>query len=383
MKHVVPLFAENESAIDEFIDDACHNLEYEFFESSGFKENLKEVSAKEGVALFVPTEAQDFLEMIHSLHNKMKKNKVVVAVCLEGVDSNDAEQLVQELESYELVFCIKSMQNMSQEVSDLIQFRKFLMSIQEKSDDFKIMAYQAMETAAEIGLITLLLEKSINIDALDDMTNALFDTMKSLNASGSILYTSLVTMDEYYFSDDQEYKEKEKKLMGAYRDHLHENSTIGRFKTFSGRLLVAGKYVTVLIRNLPDDEEEQGRIRDTFGAFINAADFIASNIESRIAKEKRQKVINDTIDAVGETVEIVQGMFKSHEKKTMQTMDELICNTEEGLAILGLTEEQENYFINHLEIAMANLVAMYSSGIAIENQFDTIVSNINNIRHLS
>lgn len=246
------------------------------------------------------------------------------------------------------------------------------MALERKLKRAKETAICAMEDSSELGKIIGFMHKSASCLNYAKLAELTFEAFNDLDVSGSLVFHSRAA--DLYFSDDQSEKPLELKLIQKFKEFVDNNPEVpSRFKTFSNRIMVASTYCSLLVRNAPEDATKQGRLRDILGALINGLDSRAQSISAKLAQERGKEMTKQLVSMTRNTMVDLQALFSEHEKETINIMDNLMARTEEGLAILGLTEEQENYFLQLIENSMARLVNLYSTGVEIDNHFQHIL----------
>jgi CheY-like chemotaxis protein len=246
------------------------------------------------------------------------------------------------------------------------------MALEKKLKRAKETAFSAMEDSSELGKIITFMERSASCMSYAKLAELCFATFTDLNVSGSLVFHT--RKNDLYFSDDQSEKPLELKLIQKFKE-VFDNTTemCSRFKTFSNRIMIASSQCSLLVRNAPEDPVKQGRMRDILGALINGLDSRAQSIAAELTHERSKEMTKKLIALTRNTMVDLEVLFSEHEKETTAIMDNLMYRTEEGLSILGLTEEQENYFFSLIEHSMARLVTLYRQGVEIENHFQNIL----------
>ena len=245
-------------------------------------------------------------------------------------------------------------------------------ALEKKLKRAKETAFSAMEDSSELGKIITFMDKSATCMGYAKLAELCFETFTDLQVSGSLVFHTRTA--DLYFSDDQSEKPLELKLILKFKEVVDNTSEMcSRFKTFSNRIMIASTYCSLLIRNAPDDPMKQGRMRDILGALINGLDSRAQSINASIIHERSKEMTKELISLTRNTMVDLEALFSEHEKETTGIMDDLMRKTEEGLSILGLTEEQENYFMDLIEHSMSRLVTLYKQGVEIDNHFQNIL----------
>ncbi len=242
-----------------------------------------------------------------------------------------------------------------------------------KIQDNKSTALAAMKDSSELGKVIQFFEHSAlckDFRALSDRIFLLFKDM-SLNSSVLIHPRSSITN---YFSDDGQPHQIELQLLQQFREIMFRNPHGSRFFTFQRRIIANSPNVTLLIRNCPEDNLQQGRIRDILGAIINGLDQRCASIQQALDKVEKNVLIKRVIQETESNIRMLNTLSETHGKKTISIMDNATQKLESGLAILGLSEQQEDFFIQMMRTAMEELAALQSEEIQIEKNFQDILT---------
>ena len=122
---------------------------------------------------------------------------------------------------------------------------------------------------------------------------------------------------------------------------------------------------------------QQGRIRDTLGAIINGLDQRCTSIQHAIDKSEKNALVKIIIQETEKNIRALNTLSEGHGKKTISIMDNATYQLGSALAILGLSEQQEDFFIQLMNKTMEELVALQSEEIQIEKNFDDVLKMLN------
>lgn len=286
----------------------------------------------------------------------------------QQINSSDAVTFSNTLEGLE--------ENIDQTLFVLSTFKKKV----DKIDHFKDMAFGSMEFAAAMSHIMQLLEKSANINTVEEMADHVFQAMAEFQWHSSILYAGNETEDEAYFSNDNVYRPKERIAMGVFRGCFLLAPSTERFKTGVHTILATGKHVTLVIRQVPEEEEALGKLRDLLGFFINAMEAIAYQLKTRKANKAWQTQTQTALALVTKTMASLQHTFESHERTTIDVLNTLSTEMHAHIDNLGLSELQEECLNTSLRTASSAITALYDNGLQLETEFDLILQNLKAIQ---
>lgn len=310
-----------------------------------------------------------------SLCKSLKKNKATKNIpVIISIPSKNIDSIIAGFESgaFDVITPESNPEHLQKRLEVALNTYHAGKALEKKLKRAKETAFSAMEDSSELGKIITFMDKSSVCMSYAKLAELCFETFTDLNVSGSlVLHTRTADL---YFSDDQSEKPLELKLILKFKEVVENSSEFcSRFKTFSNRIMIASNHCSLLIRNAPDDPVKQGRMRDILGALINGLDSRAHSINAAIVHERSKEMTKQLIALTRSTMVDLEALFMEHEKETTGIMDDLMRRTEDGLSILGLTEAQENYFMELIEHSMGRLVKLYSQGVEIDNHFQNIL----------
>ena len=160
----------------------------------------------------------------------------------------------------------------------------------------------------------------------------------------------------------------------ALEESVLEKSTgMGRIFQFSRRLVVNYDFVSILILNLPDCEEEAGKLRDNIAILAESAEAIAETIavrkESALRAEALQAAANETV----ETIESLRQIYRQQQTNARSRLQETIDDMEKSYFNLGLTDRQENWISTMLREGADNTLECFEISDEVEARFNQIL----------
>jgi len=319
---------------------------------------------------------------IKSLCNNLKKNKTTKKIpIIISTESSKEEEISSMFDSG--VFDVISPENCSEmllkkRIEVALKTYDQEIKLQSKLDRAKETAFCAMADSNELGQVITFLNNTANTSSYDLLASHCFTAFETLKLSGSIVFHSKDA--DFFYSDCSTDKPLEQKLISTFHNTIMQgNDSCGRFKTFSSRIIITSSLCSVLIRNAPLDDTKQGRLRDILGALINGMEARAETIEANLKCEANKEITHELFTDIRQAMENLGSLFKEHEHETINIMDELMHSTQEGLALLGLTEEQEEYFVKSIDSAMTRLIGLYTKGVEFDNGFNNILQQLSKL----
>ena len=116
----------------------------------------------------------------------------------------------------------------------------------------------------------------------------------------------------------------------------------GRLYEFGQRLIVNDTHLSFLIKNMPAEEEERGRIRDYAAVMIEG-------LETRYRDLLRQRIIRSVLQQLEQLASILMESILNDQKFKTDTIEKMSMDLNMSFHVLDLTEEQEKHLADIIE----------------------------------
>lgn len=153
---------------------------------------------------------------------------------------------------------------------------------------------------------------------------------------------------------------------------LTKSASMGRIFQFSKRLIVNYDAVSILILDLPNNEEEHGKLRDNVAILAETAEAIAETIAMRKESALRAEALQTAVSETADTVEIVRKLYSQQQTDTRQSLDEMIGTVEKSYFNMGLTERQEARISDILREGTEQTLTLFDVGVEIDRRLAQI-----------
>lgn len=153
--------------------------------------------------------------------------------------------------------------------------------------------------------------------------------------------------------------------------------TMGRIFQFKSRMIVNYDRVSLLITNMPQDEDMAGRLRDHVALIAEGAETSAYAID--LLEETREK--SEMLQLVAlRTRQTIEDLKKKYDRQKMDAqlvLHSLAENVEATFYSLGLTESQEEVVRTAIRTAAEKAVSLYDQGINLDHHLQSILGDLN------
>lgn len=254
-------------------------------------------------------------------------------------------------------------------------------SLQDEKDDEELLnelqssraiAMDAMRYTSDLGAIVKFYEESAQCKTFKELMDAVFVTTNALGINASMQIRNGCDVINRSFSGEM--SAMEASVIDVSKDK-------GRFFDFKNRTIMNYKYSSILIKNMPlDDEKKYGILKDILGALGNGAEErVRTIILERTMVLNREQVIGliqETFKNINEQhtmrakegVEILEAMV-IEVNKAVDSMD-LLSYQEEQLEVIieNFRKRNDQHMNNGMNLGAASKAALDS----LNNIFDVL-----------
>ena len=239
-------------------------------------------------------------------------------------------------------------------VDALHSFYEGHLHLQESSEFATQTAMNAMAVASQYGEVLRFYNAMYKAECVDDIKDAFFGLMSTLQLQTSIQFRldEVVTFD--YLGGESSPLE-----LQIY-EKLAETD---RMLPFLKRLMINGTYSSVIVKNMPvDDEVRDGRLRDTLATLIDGLD-------AKLIDLQRIGLVKHASSELGQSSERLGKVVKSHESKVTHAMSNVMTEINSSFHTLELTEQQEEFFT---QLTESTLQSMEESFVLVSKETEII-----------
>lgn len=158
---------------------------------------------------------------------------------------------------------------------------------------------------------------------------------------------------------------------------IEKAHSMGRIFNFRNRLIVNYDNISLLITNMPlEDEALCGRIRDHTSMIAESADQAVNNINLCLAAHTRTEDIRKLATASRNTMERLRKNHVEQQVNTRFELEHMLQEIENLCASLDITEQQEQQITQTLHESVERVLALFARGAEFDQQFAQIVSEL-------
>jgi hypothetical protein len=151
----------------------------------------------------------------------------------------------------------------------------------------------------------------------------------------------------------------------------------GRLHEFQNRILVNYENLSLLILNMPeDDEEKHGRIRDHICFIVSVTEQQLLSILTRRELQEQQQNLSEVISMVHSKFTGLMSLLDDNRKHNEEVFRSLQEQFESRIPTMGLDEDQEVFIFTNVDEAIQNSVAREESITRVRTAFAEIEADL-------
>ncbi|MDH5325070.1 MAG: response regulator [Gammaproteobacteria bacterium] len=228
----------------------------------------------------------------------------------------------------------------------------------------------AISSASELGLIVHFLQESF-----------------SCPDAKSLALKALEHIDQYGVSVSLIIKDGNEKIVvfndGIERplelEVLEQLESKGRIYHAGKVTVFNGKVATMLLRNVPDDEEKAGRLRDHLIVLLDGIDARLSAISTEQELDRKQLALANALKVAQNEIQKIESIHRSQQNGVVNGFSTIGQHIEKALLTLELTEEQEHSLKSIVDVTETNTRKMYQQGNELELRYRNLVSQLSSV----
>lgn len=222
-------------------------------------------------------------------------------------------------------------------------------------------AMTAISSAGEQGVVVDFMRRSFSVAGFEELARLVVEATANYGLENSIqLRTVLGPVNG---SSKEPMPPLEKELLSKVKD-------AGRLRDSGARLIANFGPVTQLIKNMPDDEDKRGRLRDHVAILLEGA-------EARLHALEMQQQLAELVADSNRALQEIEAMQKQQKQISMQIMDDVMKQMEDSLLSYGLTEEQEELLLGVVQAGVNKSLNNFEQGLAIDDKLRDIIQSLN------
>ncbi len=269
---------------------------------------------------------------------------------LKGYQVGGSDYLVKPIEPVVLM----------QKVDIILKNREDRARISKAADSARSVAMTAMMDSGEQSVIMGFMRNSYAVKSFDELAALIVASCSQYELDSSVQIRTPWQIHDH--GKVQPIPPLESELMFKL-----QNS--GRIHTLGKRLLINCDAITILVKNLPNDDSKVGRLRDHLAHIIEGAN---ARFKMLLIEHELNLLVKDSMA----TLSNIQASLDDQKQSFVKIMDKVKHDVQSSFLSYGLTEDQENILINIVETAEEESIINFEQGLKIDEQFLEIIDRL-------
>lgn len=231
------------------------------------------------------------------------------------------------------------------------------------------MAFSAMSDTSDLGVNIQFLVHCHECSNLDELAMLFFRSLSHYQLSCSLQLRS-----EFEVKNSEENglaKDLESRLLWELKDR-------GRYVDFGCRCVMNYGQVSLLVKNMPDDDKRFGTIKDNVFALLQGADARVKSIDSSRMLEMERDLMKGMSNKMQGVMQEVDERYQEVMRRSAELVEDMAMRVDESILFLDLTEDQENTFSTIMQSGVTSISELFNEGVKIDESFRKLIDYLTN-----
>ncbi|KAF7772263.1 hypothetical protein PCIT_a2304 [Pseudoalteromonas citrea] len=239
--------------------------------------------------------------------------------------------------------------------------------LEQQVEEATSTAFDAMATSSEMGQIVNYIEQISLLDDIPTLANAMTKCLSSFGLNSNVEIRI----------DEQRHHFATTGLCSPIVIELFDIlKSKGRLHEFTSRVLVNYDFISVLILNMPDDENKHGRIRDHICFMVSVTEQQLLAILTRDELSAQRRNLDKAQTMINGKFKSLMGMLETNRKQNEAVFRALQERFETRIPTMGLDEDQEVFIFSNVDEAIQNSVAREEAIDMVKSAFNEIEGDL-------
>ncbi|VAW76721.1 hypothetical protein MNBD_GAMMA14-1728, partial [hydrothermal vent metagenome] len=269
---------------------------------------------------------------------------------LAGYDAGGSDYLIKPVQPAELL----------QKVRLAVDNRNNHLETEAEKSMAMQTAMTAISSAGEQGVVLDFMRRSFTVGSVGELARLIVEATANYGLENSVQLR--VSRDLVNASTTDPMPPLEQELLLRLKD-------AGRLREKGANIVANFGGITQLIKNMPEDEDKRGRLRDHLAILLEGA-------EARLWTLKMDQELAQLVEESNQALQDIQAMQKKQKQTAMQIMDDVQKDLEESFLSYGLTEDQEALLLGVVRTGVDKSLDNFEQGLKIDDQLRTIIDRL-------
>lgn len=154
---------------------------------------------------------------------------------------------------------------------------------------------------------------------------------------------------------------------------LERLAGFGRIVDFSHRTAISYDHVTLMITDMPrEDEERYGRMRDQLAILAESTDARVQALDDSLEIEAKNRTLAGLVRQTQSALSDIDHRHRDNQNDARLIMHNMLGQVEQSFAQLGLTTAQEDFLAGVLRDAVQQVMDLFNQGLAIDDHLTAV-----------
>lgn len=234
-------------------------------------------------------------------------------------------------------------------------------SLRQQIVDTNTFLMSTITTSGEYGVVMTAMRQSMGCKSLAELAEVMLKALEDFSLQGTIQLRA--PMETLTINTERRSSALEQEML--LRLSLENKHIVD----YGSRTAFCYPNVAVLVKNMPqDDADTYGRIKDNAALLAEAGEFRLKALADEISVRRQQQSLARSVALAADVLAHADSAYKRGQSEMAQIFDELERKLEWSLAGLGLTEDQEQGFIQLLRPITERAETLYDEGMKLDDQ---------------
>ena len=263
-------------------------------------------------------------------------------------------------------------------VQSEILWRKSAIAIRQHKEESQLaedkhslqhMAMQFLSAAGQHGMLLNYMREGMTCLTHSDLAQKLYSTITGLGVSCSIMLRH---------EGGPSFLSSHGQASSIERSVLEQSSAMGRIFQFRQRLVVNYDRVSIIVANMPDEQEETegGRIRDNMAILAETTEALCHNVDMRQESQKRAEQMQIALSGSVNAVESLREKYMQMLSDTRILLEEMVTVAAKNYAWIGATQGQEHKLNRDMDLSIQAILALLAEGGGFDQHFNQVLSTL-------
>ena len=250
----------------------------------------------------------------------------------------------------------------------LMAYQGSLQQLDSRLRSASEVAFTAMSTNGELGVIVSFVESALNCPDFSALADQVLDVLGQFQINGCLVMRG-DELQPLYFSNT---------VLSPLETQLLDMAKDGkRIVSVGRRCIFNAETISILIKDMPADDDRSGRLRDHVARLLTIADArIRSLVNEQAAMQYRTSEVCRALNNAGDSLREVDERMQRFQRVIEETISDMMQRMEQQFTIMMLTDDQEEALLEPLRTGRARLDEIFDESMAIDSHMEALRRHI-------